>query len=573
MILLRKFFSYYLPYKNLFIIDFSCAILSALLELIFPLAISNVLDNQLPKGDWNIILYSCLGLLAIYTFSAFLNYVVTYWGHKLGISIEADMRKQLFEKIQKLSFNFFDNNKTGHLLSRMTNELMDIGEIAHHGPEDIFIAIMTLLGAFGIMVHTNWKLALLTFLIIPIMSYLSIFFNRKMAKAFEQMFKDIGNYNSGVENNILGMKVVQAFSNENYEIEKFSEHNHQFFLTKCVAYGIMAWNSAISFILTKLVHIFVLVCGTWFVINGEMSNGDFVAFVMLSNVFLGPIKQISATIESYPKGIASFKRYIELLETEPDVKEMPGAKEIEIAYGNITYDNVTFTYEGKEGKVLENISLKINQGETVALVGPSGTGKSTLTSLLPRFYDINDGKITIDGIDIKEMKLDSLRGGIGIVQQDVFLFDGTIRENVAYGKLGASEDEIWLALKQAQLDEYVSSLPDGLDTLVGERGAKLSGGQKQRISIARMFLKNPRILILDEATSSLDTQTEAAIQKALVDLSKGRTTIIIAHRLSTIKNADKIVVLEGSGIAELGTHEELINNHGVYKSLYEAQSA
>ena len=450
---------------------------------------------------------------------------------------------------------------------------MDIGEIAHHGPEDIFIAIMTLLGAFGIMVHTNWKLALLTFLIIPIMSYLSIFFNRKMAKAFEQMFKDIGNYNSGVENNILGMKVVQAFSNENYEIEKFSEHNHKFFLTKCVAYGIMAWNSAISFILTKLVHIFVLVCGTWFVINGEMSNGDFVAFVMLSNVFLGPIKQISATIESYPKGIASFKRYIELLETEPDVKEMPGAKEVEIAYGNITYDNVTFTYQGKEEKVLENISLKINKGETVALVGPSGTGKSTLTSLLPRFYDINDGKITIDGIDIKEMKLDSLRGGIGIVQQDVFLFDGTIRENVAYGKLGASEDEIWLALKQAQLDEYVSSLPDGLDTLVGERGAKLSGGQKQRISIARMFLKNPRILILDEATSSLDTQTEAAIQKALADLSKGRTTIIIAHRLSTIKNADKIVVLEGSGIAELGTHEELINNHGVYKSLYEAQSA
>lgn len=570
MTMLKRFFEYYRPYRTLFIIDFSCALLAALLELAFPLAVNRVVDDLLPSGNWKWILYACLALLGIYVISAALNYVVTYWGHKLGINIESDMRKKLFDRVQKQSFRFFDNNKTGHLVSRMTNDLMDIGEIAHHGPEDLFIALMTLGGAFGIMLGINWKLAVLTFIIVPLMIYLSLYFSRKMSAAFHRMFSDIADYNARIENNVSGIRVVQAFSNEAYEMERFAENNGRFRKTKLIAYRIMAWNSSISFILMKLVSLFVLVCGTWFVIEGQMTYGEFIAFVMLSNVFLGPIKQINSVIETYPKGIAGFRRYLDLLESESDVEDLPGAKAVSHLNGDIQFAGVTFGYENKD-KVLRKVDLSIHAGETVALVGPSGAGKTTLCSLLPRFYDVEEGSITIDGMDIREMKLESLRSMIGIVQQDVFLFDGTIRENIAYGKLDATEEEIWDAARRAQIEDLVRSYPDGLDTMIGERGVKLSGGQKQRLSIARMFLKNPPILILDEATSALDTETEAAIQQALTELSQGRTTLVIAHRLATIKNADRIIVVADQGIAEQGRHEELLAVKGAYSRLHQAQ--
>ncbi|WP_025684304.1 ABC transporter ATP-binding protein [Paenibacillus maysiensis] len=568
--MLRRFFEYYRPYRTLFIIDFSCALLAALLELAFPLAVNRVVDDLLPSGNWKWILYACLGLLGIYVVSAGLNYVVTYWGHKLGINIESDMRKKLFDRVQKQSFRFFDNNKTGHLVSRMTNDLMDIGEIAHHGPEDLFIALMTLGGAFGIMLSINWKLAVLTFIIVPLMIYLSLYFSRKMNAAFHRMFSDIADYNARIENNVSGIRVVQAFSNEAHEMERFAENNGRFRKTKLIAYRIMAWNSSISFILMKLVSLFVLVCGTWFVIEGQMTYGEFIAFVMLSNVFLAPIKQINSVIETYPKGIAGFRRYLDLLESESDVEDLPGAKTVSHLNGEIQFAGVTFGYENKD-KILRKVDLSIYAGETVALVGPSGAGKTTLCSLLPRFYDVEEGSITIDGMDIREMKLESLRSMIGIVQQDVFLFDGTVRENIAYGKLDASEEEIWDAARRAQIEDLVRSYPEGLDTMIGERGVKLSGGQKQRLSIARMFLKNPPILILDEATSALDTETEAAIQQALTELSQGRTTLVIAHRLATIKNADRIIVVADQGIAEQGRHEELLAVKGAYSRLHQAQ--
>jgi len=567
--MLRRFFEYYRPYKGLFILDFTCAILAALLELVFPLALNRVIDDLLPSGNWRWILYACLGLLGIYVISAALHFVVTFWGHKLGINIESDMRKKLFDRIQKLSFGFFDNNKTGHLVSRMTNDLMDIGEIAHHGPEDLFIAIMTLSGAFGIMLSINWELAVLTFIIVPLIIYLSLYFSRKMSRAFDRLFENIAEYNARVENNVSGIRVVQAFSNEKHEIERFAVQNERFRLDKLLTYRIMAWNSSLSFILMKLVSLFVLVIGTWFVITKRMSYGEFIAFVMLSNVFLQPIRQINSVIETFPKGMAGFKRYLELLETEPDIADSPDAVHVEHVQGNIDFQGVSFGYEERPD-VLKDVDLSIRAGETVALVGPSGAGKTTLCSLLPRFYEVTGGAITIDGIDIRHMTLESLRSHIGIVQQDVFLFDGTIRDNIAYGKLNASEEEIMEAARRAQLEELIAAQPNGLDTIIGERGVKLSGGQKQRLSIARMFLKNPSILILDEATSALDTETEAAIQLALSELSTGRTTLIIAHRLETIKNADRIVVIAEQGIAEQGKHDELLSIGGTYSRLHRA---
>ena len=570
--MLRQFFSYYKPYKRLFILDFSCAVFAALLELAFPLAVHRVVDDLLPSSNWSWILWGCISLLGIYVISSILHFVVTYWGHKLGINIESDMRGKLFTHVQKLSFRFFDNNKTGHLVSRMTNDLMDIGEIAHHGPEDLFIALMTLIGAFAIMFTINPQLAVLTFIIIPLIVSLSLYFSKKMSIAFSRFFADIADFNARVENNVSGMRVVQAFSNEDHEIAQFQKNNDRFRDSKLIAYRVMAWNSSVSYILMKIVTLFVLLCGTWFVINKSMTYGDFIAFVLLSNIFLGPIQQINGVIEMYPKGIAGFKRFNEILSTEPDVADAPDAIIVRHLEGNIKYQNVSFGYEGKEN-VLSNINLNIRAGETVALVGPSGAGKTTICSLLPRFYDIREGSLLIDDIETRQMTLASLRAQIGIVQQDVFLFDGTIRENIAYGNLDASEEEIWEAARRAQLEEIILSQSEGMDTLVGERGVKLSGGQKQRLSIARMFLKNPSILILDEATSALDTETEVAIQQALTDLSAGRTTLVIAHRLATIKNADRIIVVTENGITEQGSHQELLALNGAYTRLHEAQFA
>lgn len=568
--MLRKFFSYYKPYKGLFILDFSCAVVAGLLELGFPLIVNQFIDKLLPGQNWTLILWACFGLLAVYMLNAGLQYVVTYWGHMLGVNIETDMRQKLFDHIQKLSFRFFDNNKTGHLISRLTNDLMEIGEIAHHGPEDLFIAVMTLVGAFSFMMMINWKLALLTFFVIPFLLWLALYFNKKMTGTFRRLFSDVADFNACIENNVGGIRVVQAFGNEKFEKEQFAVNNARFRTTKLMAYKIMALNSSISYMLMRLVTLFVLICGTWFVLQGELTYGGFIGFVLLTNIFFRPIEKINAVIESYPKGIAGFKRYVELLETESDIVDSKDAMEVKHVHGDIQYNNITFGYENKE-PILNDISLKIHAGETVAFVGPSGAGKTTLCSLLPRFYEQSSGSIQIDGIDTKDMTLSSLRKQIGIVQQDVFLFSGTIRENIAYGNLKASEAEIWQAVKRAQLEDLIYSQPDGLDTVIGERGVKLSGGQKQRLAIARMFLKNPPILILDEATSALDTETELAIQKSLAELSVGRTTLVIAHRLATIKNADRIVVVNKDGIAEQGSHNELIEQGGGYSRLYEAQ--
>ncbi|MBF7147118.1 ABC transporter ATP-binding protein [Bacillus toyonensis] len=568
--MLRKFFSYYKPYKGLFILDFSCAVIAGLLELGFPLIVNQFIDKLLPGQNWTLILWACFGLLAVYMLNAGLQYVVTYWGHMLGVNIETDMRQKLFDHIQKLSFRFFDNNKTGRLISRLTNDLMEIGEIAHHGPEDLFIAVMTLVGAFSFMMMINWKLALLTFFVIPFLLWLALYFNKKMTGTFRRLFSDVADFNACIENNVGGIRVVQAFGNEKFEKDQFAVNNARFRTTKLMAYKIMALNSSISYMLMRLVTLFVLICGTWFVLQGELTYGGFIGFVLLTNIFFRPIEKINAVIESYPKGIAGFKRYVELLETEPDIVDSKDAIEVKHVHGDIHYNNITFGYENKE-PILNDISLKIHAGETVAFVGPSGAGKTTLCSLLPRFYEQESGSIQIDGIDTKEMTLSSLRKQIGIVQQDVFLFSGTIRENIAYGNLQASEAAIWQAVKRAQLEDLIYSQPDGLDTVIGERGVKLSGGQKQRLAIARMFLKNPPILILDEATSALDTETELAIQKSLAELAVGRTTLVIAHRLATIKNADRIVVVNKDGIAEQGSHEELIERGGGYSRLYEAQ--
>ncbi|MDR6749226.1 ABC transporter ATP-binding protein [Bacillus pumilus] len=568
--MLKRFFSYYKPYMGLFILDFSCAVIAALLELSFPLAISMVVDDLLPSRNWEMILIWSGILLAVYVVSSAMNYVVTYFGHKLGINIETDMRSQLFTHVQKMSFRFFDQKKTGKLVSRMTNDLMDIGEIAHHGPEDLFIAMMTLTGAFALMLSINWQLAVLTFLIVPFLIGLSVYFTKKMSIAFDHMFSSIGQFHARVENNVSGIRVVKAFGNETHEVDRFIEHNEQFKQTKLTTYKMMALHASISHLLMKGVTIFGLVCGTWFVMQKNMTYGEFISFVLLSGIFLGPIQQINSVIETYPKGVASFKRFVKLLDQAPDEKDVPDAIHVDGLKGEITFHDVSFGYE-KDSLILEHINLEIKQGETVAIVGPSGAGKSTLCSLLPRFYEWQSGTITIDGIDSRQMKLSSLRQQIGIVQQDVYLFNGSIRENILYGKLDATEDEIWQAVSKAELKELVESLPEGLETMIGERGVKLSGGQKQRVSIARIFLKNPPILILDEATSSLDTETEASIQRSLEELSEGRTTLVIAHRLATIQHADRIVVVTKGGIAEQGNHKTLLTQNGLYKRLYETQ--
>ncbi|MEA0553967.1 ABC transporter ATP-binding protein [Lysinibacillus irui] len=568
--LLQRFFSYYKPYKGLFILDFSCAILVALIELAFPIVLNKVIDDILPDGEMKWIIMASLLLFALYIFNSILHFIVSYWGHMLGINIETDMRKESFSHVQKLSFRFFDNNKTGHLVSRLTNDLMDIGELAHHGPEDIFIAAMTIIGTFSVMFYIDPTFTILIFLLVPIILILTIIFGKLMSKAFRQMFGDIADFNARVENNVSGIRVVQAFTNEEHEIQRFKVNNERFRMTKLFSYKVMAWNEAISGILTKVLSLFTLFVGAFFVLNGHLTNGDFIAFILLSGILLGPINKINMFIESYPKGMAGFRRYIEFLETEPEIADRPEAKAINEIEGEIIFKDVSFGYTDNY-RALQLMNLRVRPGETVALVGPSGAGKSTICSLLPRFYEVNEGSIKIDGIDIRDFKLQSLRSHIGIVQQDVFLFDGTIRENIAYGNLHANEEDIWNAAQRAQLTDVIQTLPEGMDTLIGERGVKLSGGQKQRLSIARMFLKNPKILILDEATSALDTETEQAIQQALNELAIGRTTLVIAHRLATIKDADRIVVVSKKGIVEEGTHEQLMERKNAYYGLYTAQ--
>ncbi|MBV6730154.1 ABC transporter ATP-binding protein/permease [Listeria monocytogenes] len=569
--MLKRFFSYYKPYRTLFIIDFGCAVLAAILELAFPVAVNHVIDTLLPGKDFGLIITAALALLFFYILNTFMQYIVTYFGHMLGLNIETDMRRDLFSHLQKQPFGFYDNQKTGKLMSRMTTDLFEIGEVAHHGPEDIFISIMSLFGAFFLMLNINVKLAISTFILVPILTVLIVYFNKRMTKVTTGIFKDLGNFNAGVENAISGVRVVQAFANEPHEKGRFRVLNQAYRQSKLMFYKVMGLSFSFNYFLMRLISLFALLFGAYFTINGEISYGEFVGFILLTNVFIRPIEKINNVIESYPKGFAGFKRFLEVMDTEPAIQDEKDAKPAKAFRGDIAYNHVSFEYsDGKN--VLNHINLSIKAGETVAFVGPSRAGKTTICNLLPRFYDVSAGEITIDGENIKRFTLPSLRAQIGVVQQDVFLFSGTVRENIAYGKLDASDEEIEHVVKLAHLSKVVEEMPDGLDTIIGERGVKLSGGQKQRLAIARMFLKNPPILILDEATSALDTETEQVIQASLEELAEGRTTLIIAHRLATIKHADRIIVVNETGIAETGTHNELLaQDNGAYKRLYDAQ--
>ncbi len=568
--MLRRFFSYYARYRTLFFLDFGCAVLAGLLELGFPLAVKVFVDQLLPGRDWGLIFATAALLLVVYAVATGLSAIVNYWGHALGISIESDMRRQAFDHIQKLSFRYFDNNRTGHLITHVTKDLEEVGEIAHHGPEDLFIAIMTFIGAFLLMFSVHWKLALLTTTIVPFMTWLVSRYGSKMTLNSRSLFGKVGNFNTRMQETVGGIRVVKAFANERYESQLFASDNEDYKATKLDGYAYMTASIALSYFSTRLVQLVVMMAGTWFVISGELSYGGFISFLLLINVFFRPIDKITSIIETYPKGIAGFKRFLSLIDTEPDLADRPNAIAVDHLKGDIAYKHVGFGYSDQVA-IFRDLSLMIAPGETVAFVGASGTGKTTICSLLPRFYDVTAGSITIDGIDIRDMTQASLRSQIGIVQQDVFLFGSTIRENIAYGKLGATDDDILKALERASLDEFVRSLPAGLDTPTGERGVKLSGGQKQRLAIARIFLKDPPILILDEATSALDTATEYAIQQALLELAKGRTTLVVAHRLSTIRNADRIIVMGDNGIVEQGSHDELLARRGAYARLHNAQ--
>jgi len=567
--MIKRFFSYYKPHKKLFTLDFSSAIVVALLELAFPLAVSWYIDELLPEGNWSSILSVGIGLLLLYVTSTFLQYIVNYWGHKLGINIETDMRGQLFTHVQRQSFSFFDNTKTGHIMSRITNDLFDIGELAHHGPEDLFIAIMTFVGAFWIMLTINVKLAIIVIFIVPILVWLITYCNRSMNKAWGQMYGDIADVNARVEDSVSGVRVVQSFTNEEYEISRFTVNNRRFRKAKIGAYKVMSITSSSVYMLMRFFTLVVLVFGAWLTFNEQMKIGELVSFILFVNILQKPIDKISAILELYPKGMAGFKRFLDLLDSEPKILDRKDAIEINSLNGDIALTDVTFSYDSNP--VLTNINLSINAGETIAFVGPSGAGKTTICSLIPRFYDVNSGSIKIDGIDIRDMTMKSLRSQIGIVQQDVFLFTGTLKENIAYGNLNATDEEIHEAVRRAHLEDLVLKLPDGYETQIGERGLKLSGGQKQRIAIARMFLKNPPILILDEATSALDTETELIIQNSLNELAKNRTTLIIAHRLATIRNADRIVVVTENGIEEEGKHDELLERNGIFANLHRVQ--
>ena len=568
--MLKEFFSYYKPYKKLFSIDFGCAILSGVLELLFPVAVNKVIDTVLPTGNFKTIILVCSLLFALYLFSMTLNYIVVYLGHTLGINIETDMRRKLFAHLQKHSFEYYDEKKTGELMSRLTTDLFDISEVAHHGPEDVFITVMSICGAFVLMWNVHEQLAIGTIILIPILAIGLSIFNKKMKNVNRKIYSQLGEFNAGLENSLSGIRVVKAFANEEFEKKIFEGMIQNYRKNKLAFYKTMATSSSFNYVLMRLITLTSLVFGAYFTIKGELTTGELVGFVLLANTFVKPIERINTMVEMYPKGFAGFKRFNEELARRPAIVDSPNAKVAPHFNGNIHYDNVSFEYN--DGRpVLENINLEIKAGEMVAFVGPSGAGKTTLINLLPRFYDTTKGSISIDGVNIKDYTLSSLRSQIGTVQQDVFLFNGTIRENVLYGKLDASDEEVERAIEAAKLKEVIEEFPEGLETPIGERGVKLSGGQKQRLSIARIFLKNPSVLILDEATSALDTQTEQFIQNSFDELSKGRTTLVIAHRLATIKNVDRIIVVTPDGIVEQGTHKELLEKNGHYAELYYAQ--
>lgn len=562
----KNFIRYYKPYKKLFILDLLAAFLVAACDLFYPMITRNIINDVIPNRQIRLLFIFAIVLTLIFLIKAGLNYFMQYWGHVVGVRMQADMRRDLFEKLQDMPNKYFDNNKTGVIMSRIVNDLLDISELAHHGPEDLFISIVMLLGSFIILCTINIPLTIITFAILPFLLFYTINKRNKMKKAFKETRVKTGEVNATIENSISGVRVTKSFGNKIYEMKKFDMSNNIFKKAREHAYKAMAEYFSGMFFLVDMLELIVLIAAGYFTYLGKINIGDFAAYLLYIKMFLQPIRKLINFNEMFQNGMSGFERFEEIMNEENE-KEIPNAKELKDVKGKISIKDVTFRYDNKES-ILENFNLDIKAGKMVALVGPSGGGKTTVCNLIPRFYDYESGKIFIDGVDISTVTLKSLRENIGIVQQDVFLFTGTIRENIMYGNPNATEEEVIEAAKSACLHDFIMGLEDGYDTFIGERGVKLSGGQKQRIAIARVFLKNPAILILDEATSALDNVTEYEIQKALEELSKDRTTLVVAHRLSTVKNSDEIIVLTDKGIEERGTHEELIKLGGVYSHLH-----
>lgn len=568
--MLKKFISYYKPYRKLFALDMSCAFLIAAIDLAFPLIARQFINDIIPNGKLRIFYIFIIALLILAVVRAVLNYIIDYWGHIVGTRMERDMRRELFEHLQTLSFDYFDNVKTGHLMSRIVNDLREISELAHHGPEDLFISLIMLIGSFIILTTIEWRLTLIIYSFLPLLIWYATLKRKKMTAAFRSVRKRIANVNAQLENSISGIRVAKSFTNEEYEIEKFDEGNREFNRSREFAYKAMAEFFAGIFFLSNILNIITLSVGGFFVYRGYINTGDLVAYLLYINFFLQPIRKLTNFTQQFQNGMTGFERFVEIMKVKASIVDKEDAVTLKEVKGKIEFKNVAFKYS-EEKFVLSNINLIINPGETMALVGPSGGGKTTLCQLIPRFYEVTKGEILIDGINIKDIKIKSLRENIGMVQQDIFLFTGTIKENILYGKPGAKDAEVIKAAKNANIHDFILSLPERYDSYIGEKGIKLSGGQKQRISLARAFLKNPAILILDEATSALDSEAEIIIQQALEKLTMGRTVLVIAHRLSTIKNANEIVVLTDEGIKEKGDHDKLIAKNRLYSKLYNAQ--
>ena len=577
--MLKKFISYYKPHIRLFIIDMFCALLLATCNFVYPVVAQKITNDYSQSGNWKMILILCGVLLGIYIIKAILNFIIQYWGHIVGVRIQGDMRKDLFVQLQSLPFTYLDENKTGTIMSRIINDLMDVAELAHHGPEDIFISFVSLIGAFVMMIiFVDYRLSLIVFSIVPLIVWFAVVRRKKMRDSFKQMREKTGEINASVESSISGIRVSRAYAAKDYEIEKFQQANEDFKIARAGAYKQMGiFGSGMNFF-TDFLYLVIILSSGLFLSAGFIDNGQFVAAILYITMIISPLRTLIAIFEQIQSGMTGFTRFQEIMNEEKE-KECDNPIILSDIKENIVFENVSFKYKSRDNAlddedqtlVLDKLSFEVPIGTTLALVGPSGGGKTTICHLIPRFYEIIDGSIKIDNVDIRNYSLESLRNNIGIVAQDVFLFGGTVKENIAYGKLDATLDEIIDAAKKANIHEFIETLENGYDTYVGERGVKLSGGQKQRISIARAFLKNPPILILDEATSALDTISEMQIQQALDNLSVGRTTIVVAHRLSTVKNADRIMVVTKNGIEEVGTHEELLQNNGLYANLYQYQ--
>ncbi|NBJ96691.1 ABC transporter ATP-binding protein [bacterium 1xD8-48] len=571
---MKKFLSYYKPYKKIFAADMFFACLGAAVTLIIPLIIRYITNDVIyrPAGESLKIILSLTGIMAVLIILEFYcNYFIAYYGHIMGAKMEYNMRNEIFAHYQKLSFSFFDNQKVGQLMSRVTNDLFEISELFHHGPEDIVISIIKLIGSFSILLSINWRLALVAFAIVPVMLVYAFYFNIKMKRAFVKNRARIADINAQIEDNLSGIRVVKSFANEEMEMDKFKVGNDRFVESKRESYRYMGLYHSGLGAFTTFISVIVIAVGAVFITTNLISITDLITFLLYINNFTEPIKKLINFTEQFQNGASGYTRFLEILSINPDITDKPDARDLIKAKGNITFENVYFHYEEHSETVLSNLNLHVNSGQYIALVGTSGVGKSTLCSLIPRFYDVSSGRILIDGEDIRDYTLKSLRNNIGIVQQDVYLFTGSVMDNIRYGNPHATDAEIVAAAQNANAHDFIMNLPEGYDTNIGQRGVKLSGGQKQRLSIARVFLKNPPILIFDEATSALDNESEKVVQESLEKLAKNRTTFVIAHRLSTIRNAEKILVLSENGIAESGSHEELLAKEGIYAELYNMQ--